>query len=239
MVGLLQSKQGEHEEMYSKARSLCTTGKIKDREKTERIENSSFLSSFDTSSTRSVDEIYRYSIHELLTTSFSSFESAVSKIEQSLLKSNPTPLTPTDRSLIEVQLRQISTIRQSTLCLLPVVLSSLTMESWIWDASEEEIIRKCFSEMNKRAASSSGSTDKMASSVTTEESKPKRQRKTTSKQAKEKAKRKVLRELTLTIPNHPLRYEGYLLTQEYIDRIDINKNLFGEYRKLVAEGAME
>ena len=225
--------------MYSKAQSLLTTGKIKDRERTERIENSSFLSSFATSSTRSVDEIYRYSIHELLITSFSSFESAVSKIEQSLLKSNPTPLTPTDRSLIEVQLRQISTLHQSTLCLLPAVLSSLTIESWIWETSEEEIIRKHFSEMHKRTANSSVATDETTSTVTTEEPKPKRQRKTTNKQAKEKAKRKTLKELTLTIPNHPLRYEGYLLTQEYIDRIDINKNLFGEYRKLVAEGVME
>ena len=106
-------------------------------------------------------------------------------------------------------------------------------------ATEEEIIRNHFSDMNKRSVGSSITKNEATDVVSTEEPKPKRQRKTASKQTKEKEKRKVLKELTLTIPNHPLRYDGYLLTQEYVDRMDFNKNLFGEYRKLVAEGAME
>ena len=57
-----------------------------------------------------------------------------------------------------------------------------------------------------------------------------------SKQIEESS---LLKELTLTIPNHVLRYDGYLLTPDLINSMNTNMGLFMDYKERVKNEDME
>lgn len=206
----------------------------------EVVEESPFLSNIRTSSTRQSTDIYNHTIHELLLSSHTTFEDAIRGVERSLLSKNPLPLTNTDRLLIEIQLRQVSVMRDLGVCIAPAIMPTLSMNNWIWNECEEEQIRARFVDGRKRSSKSTVNQEESAKTILSGvDAKPKRQRRTTAKQSAEREKKKAMKELTLTIPNHSLQYDGYLLTQDIIDRMEANMSRFVEYKTFVIDGTME
>lgn len=206
----------------------------------EVVEESPFLSNIRTSSTRQSTDIHNHVIHELLVSSHPTFEDAVRGVERSLLSKNPLPLTDTDRLLIEIQLRQVSVVSDLGVCIAPSIMSTLSMNTWIWNECEEEQIRARFLDGRKRPSKSAVNQEEGANTLPSGvDAKPKRQRRTTAKQSAEGEQKKTMKELTLTIPNHSLQYDGYLLTQDIIDRMEANKSRFVEYKTFVLDGTME
>lgn len=233
MVGLIQSSVSEEEE--KKEVDLTSKPLLKGTE-TPKQRISPLLSTLSSGSVLLKDTIFNHTVHTLLLHDNISMEEAMNLIETSL-QSESTSLTETDRVSIEVQLRHLCSMKDSKLSLTPSVILSLSAASWIWnDDEKEQIMQRIVSAKGKRSKVSDGGDKRTAKTVETDESKPKRAKKARSKR---NGGSPPLKQLTLTIPNHTLHYDGYLLSPDLQNYINTNLGLFVDYKKRVENEDME
>ena len=230
-MGVIQSSASEEEE---KKEIDLTSKPLSKGMGTPKRHPSSLLSKL-TSSSLSGLTIVNHIVHTLLLHDSLPLDEALRLIETSL-QSDSISLTDIDRVSIEQQLLTMCSLKDSKLSLLPEKIASLAPTSFIWNEEEEEQIMKRISSTKGKQSTSSETVEKGNTAKETDEPKPKRTRKTRSKQIEESS---LLKELTLTIPNHVLRSDGYLLTPDLVNSMNTNMGLFVDYKKRVENEDME
>lgn len=226
---MIQSSVSEEEEK----KEIDLTSKPLSKETgTSKRHPSNLLTNLSTSSLSGV-LIDNHIVHALLLKESLPMEEALRLVESSLL-SDSISLTDIDRVSIEQQLLSVCLMKDGKLSLIPERIATMAPGTFSCTGEEEEMIKKRMSSTLKQ--SSSETIDNEDDSKQEDDAKPKRTKKS---QSKETEALSPLKELTLTIPNHVLRFDGYLLTPDLIEHMNTNMVLFLDYKERVEHGEME
>lgn len=217
---MIQMTSADQEER-KKDRDLTVKHQLKEPENPKESVQSVFL---ETLPPASVDpsEVRRHVIHTFLLHESMSMEEALKSVEQSLSSGDEAV-----HLLAEIQIRENCVLVNGCYSLSPIVLASLTPNEWIWNEEEQGVIMQRFPTPKRKRS-------KMEETQPSEEPKQRRTRKQKSKPEGE-----VEKELTLTIPNHTLRYDENLLSQDMKNTIQRNLGMFTTYRSEVENNSME
>lgn len=217
---MIQMTAGDQEER-KKDIDLTAKHTPKEAENQKESVQSMFL---ETLPSTSVDqsEVRRHVIHAFLLHKSMSLEEALNSVEQSLSSEEEAV-----RLLAEMQIRENCVMVNGSYALSPTVLTSLTPSEWVWKEEEQGVIMQRFPTPKRKRS-------KIDEAQPPEEPKQRRGRKTKSRPEGE-----VEKELTLTIPNHTLRFDESLLSQKLRNTIQRNLGMFTTYRSQVENNSME
>lgn len=153
-------------------------------------------------------ELYNHCFHTLLLHDKDTLQSLTDHV----ISSFSDPLSAVDITRVQLQLLSLCTVSdEGILAIKESMLDGIRVSSWCWSPEERSLIQMRIKNQQKR---------------TSEEPVPPKKRSRKSKQVNEDS----ITELSLTIPNHTIKYTLNLLSKEIVQNMEEHERLFDELK---------